>query len=282
MEILITRSLTTLLLLPGSLILLLAAGLLLLLRAGSAGAAGVYLSQQALTTAAEKMFARGRILRRIAIACFALTLSGLYVFSIPVTARCLMGLVETYPALTAQDIKTSPAQAIVVLGAGRYTAPEYAGFALSPLALERLRYGAYLHRQTGLPLVLSGGDPFNEGISEAALMQQALLDDFQIHQAMIEHKSTTTAENAFFTKTLLDAQGINRVYLVTHASHMPRTVRMFKQAGVKVTPAPLHFLSLPSGNDRGLLAWLPSARGLERSNAALHELLGGVWYGLRH
>jgi len=282
MEILITRSLATFLLLPGSLILLLAAGLLLLLRAGSAGAAGVYLNQQTLTTAAEKMFARGRILRRIAIACFTLALFGLYVFSIPATARTLMGLLETYPALTAQNLKENTAQAIVVLGTGRYAAPEYNGMALAPFALERLRYGAYLHRQTGLPLVLSGGDPFNEGISEAALMQQALLDDFRIRPALIEDKSTTTAENAFFTKILLDAQGISHVYLVTHASHMPRAVRMFKKAGVKVTPAPLHFLSLPSGDNRGLLAWLPSARYFERSNAALHELLGGVWYSLRH
>ncbi|MEO5573237.1 MAG: YdcF family protein [Gammaproteobacteria bacterium] len=282
MEILITRSLAGMLLLPGIFILLMAGSLLLLFRAARATTQASYFNQQALTTAADKMSARSRILRRIAITCFALVLLGLYVFSIPATARALMGLVETYPALTAQDIKTSSAQAIVILGAGRYTAPEYDGFALSPLALERLRYGAYLHRQTGLPLVLSGGDPFHEGISEAALMQQALLDDFKIRQAMTEDKSTTTAENAFFTKKLLAAQGINRVYLVTHAAHMPRAVRMFKQAGIKVTPAPLHFLSLPSGDNRGLLGWMPSARYFERSNAALHELLGGVWYSLRY
>lgn len=284
MEVLITRSLGTLLLLPGSLILLLAAGLLLLLRAGSAGAAGVYLHQQSLATAAEKMYARGRILRRGAAACIAAALLGLYVFSIPVTARALMNILETSPALTAQDLKKNTAQAIVVLGAGTYVAPEYKGIALSPLALERLRYGAHLHKLTGLPLVLSGGDPFKEGVSEAALMQQALLDDFKIGpgQVWVEGTSNTTAQNASLTKALLAAHGMDRVYLVTHARHMPRAARIFRQAGIKVIPAPLHFLSLPSADSRGLLAWLPSASYLEKSNTALHELLGSAWYRVRH
>lgn len=282
MEIVIVRSLESLLLLPGILILLMIAGLFLSFRAASANTKAIYFNQQTLTTAAGKMSVRSRTLRRSAITCFALALLGLYALSIPVTARCLMGMVEIYPALTAQDIKTSSAQAIVVLGADRYAAPEYAGMTLSPFALERLRYGAYLHRQTGLPLVLSGGDPFNEGISEAVLMQQSLLDDFRISQVLIEGKSTTTAENAFFTKKLLAAQGIDRVYLVTHASHMPRAVQIFKQAGFTVIPAPLHFLSLSARDNRGLLGWLPSARYLERSNLALHELLGRAWYSLRH
>lgn len=282
MEIVLVRSLEALLLLPGIFIILMAIGLLLLFRAINATTQAIYLNEQTLVTAAEKISVRSRVLQRIAIACLTLALLGLYAFSIPVTARALMAQVETYPALMAAHISTNSAQAIVVLGAGRYAAPEYNGTTLSSLALERLRYGAYLHRQTGLPLVLSGGDPFNEGISEAVLMQRALLNDLQIDKAEIEEKSSTTAENAFFTRNLLAKQGIKRIYLVTHAAHMPRAVQIFEQAGLRVIPAPLHFLSLPSAETRGVLGWLPSAKYLERSNAALHELLGRVWYGLRY
>jgi uncharacterized SAM-binding protein YcdF (DUF218 family) len=47
------------------------------------------------------------------------------------------------------------AQAIVVLGGGRYRgAPEYGGDTVSAMTLPRLRYAARLQRETGLPLLV--------------------------------------------------------------------------------------------------------------------------------
>lgn len=252
MEILVIRAIEALLLPPGGLLLLAALGLVLLRH------------------------------RRSALALFFTALISLTVFSLPVTAKALMRQLEFYPALAAQDFRNTPAQAIVVLAGGRYSgAPEYGGDSVAAYSLERLRYGAWLHRQTGVPLLLTGGDPFNEGSSEASLMRKVLLEDYHI-EAWTEDASTTTAGNAFLSKHLLEAKNINTVYLVTHAWHMRRAARIFEQAGLRVIPAPTHFLSLENTRVPALLNWLPQAHALERSSLALHELLGDVWYRLRH
>ena len=252
MEILVTRAIEALLFPPGGSVLLIALGLFLLRR------------------------------RRYAVALLLVGLMSLVGFSLPITAKALMRQLEIYPALAAQDVRPVPAQAIVVLAGGRYAeAPEYGGDTVSAYSLERLRYGVWLHRQTGLPLLVTGGDPFNEGSSEASLMRKFLLEDYHI-EAWTEHASTTTAGNAFLSKHLLEEKNINTVYLVTHAWHMRRAVRMFEQAGLRAIPAPTHFLSLENSRAPTLLNWLPQAQALEKSSLALHELLGDVWYRLRH
>lgn len=249
MEILLTRGIEALLLPPGGALVLAAIGLFMLRR-----------------------------WRRAAIGMIAVAWLGLYAFSIPVTAQALMGWLETDPVWSARH----GAQAIVVLGAGRYSnAPEYEGDTVSTGGLERLRYAARLHKRTGLPLLLSGGDPFHTGRSEAALLQQALAEDFHINAVWLEERSRTTAENALFTQALLKPLGIRHVVLVTHAWHMPRAARAFRHVGLRVTPAPTRFSSISSRETAGLLGWLPRASALETSNRALHELLGELWYGLR-
>jgi hypothetical protein len=56
------------------------------------------------------------------------------------------------------ELKKSPRTAIVVLGGGRrLLAPEYGVATLTPRSIERLRYGVWLARETGLPLAFSGG-----------------------------------------------------------------------------------------------------------------------------
>jgi len=252
MEILITRSIGSLALPLGSVILLLVIGLLLIRRHW-----------------------------RSAATLVALALLGLYTLSLPLTADKLLRSLEAYPALRPQDIKDSPAQAIVVLGAGRYPgAPEYGGDTVSTGGLERLRYAAHLHRLTGLPLVVSGGSPLGEALSEAVLMRASLSNDFHVTEVWIEDQSRTTAENAFFTKILLDEKGIHHVYLVTHAWHMPRAVDIFQQAGLAVTPAPSMFAT--ARNSGAWLDWLPDAGALHDTSLALHEKLGLLWHRIRH
>ncbi|MEW6354211.1 MAG: YdcF family protein [Pseudomonadota bacterium] len=254
MEILITRSIETLLFPPGNVILLMVLGLVLLRRH-----------------------------RRTAVAALLLAALGLYASSIHVASKALLRALETYPALQPRDLADSGAQAIVVLGSGRYPlAPEYGGDSLADWGLERVRYGAWLHRHTGLPLVVTGGDPLNEGSPEAAVMQKVLRDDYGIEDVWTEGASRTTGENALFTRELLARHGIKRVYLVTQAWHMPRAVRVFQRAGLEVIPAPTHFLSLDSNARSGPLDWLPDAGALANTNLVLHELAGSLWYRVRY
>ena len=254
MEIIITRIVETLILPPGIIIVLLALGLLLSRRHGYA-----------------------------AVVLILIGTASLYALSIPVTAHALMQSLEIYPALQAKDLRDNGAQAIVVLGNGRYAnAPEYLGDTVTALGLERLRYAVRLHKETGLPLLLSGGSPLNEDVSEALLMKQVLSEDYAITAGWAEQQSGTTAQNAFFTKNLLNEKGITHIYLVTHAWHMPRAVKIFEQAGLKVTPAPTRFYSVNSEETQGILGWLPGAKSLAESSLALHEWIGSVWYSLRY
>jgi uncharacterized SAM-binding protein YcdF (DUF218 family) len=217
--------------------------------------------------------------RRIAWTLIITALAVLYLFSLPITAVALMSGLQPYPALTAQDIRNHPTQAIVILGGGlNRMAPEYGGATINKLALERLRYGAHLHHQTGLPIVVSGGVVL-EGQAEALLMKSALEQDFRVPVAWTEDQSRTTWENATNTTALLRSNNIQHVYLVTHAWHMPRAVLSFEKAGLDVIPAPTGFIG--KGGWQTAQLWLPNARALENNDFALHEILGLIWYRLK-
>lgn len=206
---------------------------------------------------------------------------GLWLLSLPIVAALLMGPLEPYPALSAEDLSRPRAQAILVLAANRQTdAQEYGGDDLGDMTLERVRYGAWLHHRTGLPLYVSGTSPADPEPSLARLMAQVLEQEFRAPVAGIEARSADTWENARFTQALLEGSGIRRLYLVSHAWHLPRAARAFEQAGLEVIPAPTGFVHrdgyrLEPGD------FLPSARALWRSYFACHEYLGWIWYRIR-
>ncbi len=179
------------------------------------------------------------------------------------------------------SVKNTRAQAIVVLGGGRIAdAPEYGNKDRpSEHTLARIVYAARLHRQTGLPILMTGGAPDGAPEAEAATMARAMLDDFAIPVRWLEQQSNTTAENAAMTATILRAAGIERILLVTEAMHMPRAKAIFEHSGLDVVAAPTVFLS---GERLTFFSFLPGGEGLQRSHFALHEWLGFCWYRLRY
>ena len=208
-------------------------------------------------------------------------LGALYLFSTPYVSALLMAPIEPYAALTDAELEATPAQAILVLGGGRYeNAPEFGGDTASPRLLARLRYAVWLQRRTGLPIIVSGGTLGTDGPPEARLARRVLEDELSARVSMVEDQSLTTWENARLTQPLLERQGIDQVLLVTHAWHLPRAVYAFQRAGVRVIPAPTHFVHSRIGNN-GAGKWLPSALALQNSYYALHERLGLLWYRLR-
>jgi uncharacterized SAM-binding protein YcdF (DUF218 family) len=205
-----------------------------------------------------------------------------YFVSTPLISGMLVQQLQSYDALDEQAIVQSPARAIVVLAAERYrNAPEYGGRdTVGNLTLARIRYAAYLHRRTGLPILVSGGHVFDpDGDSLAEVMADSLRRDFGIGGTWIEGRSRNTAENARFSQELLAARGIDHVLLVTHAIHMPRAVPAFEQAGLHVTPAPTR---LARHDDFDFLQLLPTPGSLAGSYFALHELIGRAWYAVRY
>ena len=222
------------------------------------------------------------LLRRHAIAGHCLLWTGLvlaWLLSTPLVSGLLQQQLQTWPALTAAEARAAPAQAIVVLSAERYRdAPEYGGDTAGNHTLTRIRYAAHLHRETGLPILASGGHVFDpEGDSLARVMADSLIQDFgvDLDAVWIEDRSRNTAENARFSAELLQAKGAGRVLLVTHAIHMPRAVAAFRQTGIEVIPAPTRFHRFREGNR--LMSLLPNAGAIAESYMALHEYAGRLW-----
>ncbi len=203
----------------------------------------------------------------------------LYVLSTKAFAALLMaGLYQPAPA-SAAHIGDPEIGAIVVLGAGLYeAAPEYGRDTASGVSLQRIRYGAHLHRANGKPILVSGGRPESTELSEAETMRAVLEDEFNVPVAWIEDRSKNTREQARLVRDILAGEGIKKILLVTHSSHMARAQGAFERVGFEVTPTATSFWSHPK---RRLTDYMPTAGGLAISRHALHEILGRMWYALR-
>ena len=114
-----------------------------------------------------------RLGRATAIVAAAL----LYVLSTPVVGTLALRSLEPSYA----DPQLQPGiQAIVVLAGGTVgPAPEYGRDSVKPLTLARIRYAAYLQRQTGKPLLVSGGS-LGETSTEARQMVSILTGEMNV------------------------------------------------------------------------------------------------------
>ena len=202
---------------------------------------------------------------RLARACLILGIGSLWLLSTPLVSDALEGLTESFPPLNLTS--AAGAQAVVILGGGGQVkrAPEYGGPAARPLLLERLAYGAYVARKTGLPVLVSGAQ------IEAAAMRETLQRNFDIPVRWVDDQAGDTFQNARNSVRILKNDGIERIVLVTHASHMVRSAREFTAAGVQVVPAPTGFASTRGHSIEG---YFPSPEGLMQSYTALYEVLG--------
>lgn len=219
------------------------------------------------------------VARKLAGWLILLGILTLYLLSIAPVATWLISTVETTAALPA-TVEPQGEGAIIVLGAGRYnSAPEYGGDdTAGHLALMRLRYADHLREQTGLPILATGGAPNGELRSEAELMDQTLKQAFDGLARWTEQRSRNTFENAICSQFILSGQTIEKVFLVTHAAHMPRALYAFRKTGLDVTPAPTGYLQDTFGNANTIETWLPNMEALQLSRTALHEWLGLLYY----
>jgi uncharacterized SAM-binding protein YcdF (DUF218 family) len=245
----VTNFIAALLLPPLSLLLLLALGIFLLYR-------------------------RPKLAKLLILGAFAL----FWIASTPYITEESMHLLEAQT--TPLDNERQNADAIVILGGGTYFhAPEYAGQdTISDGALVRLRYGAKLQRETGKPILVTGGKPLGNSLSEAQQMRRVLEQDFLVPVSWTEDTSDNTFENAYHSFRTLQQAGIHKIYLVTHAWHMPRSANIFRRAGFEVVEAPVAFTTRYQTD---LLEFLPQAGSLSQSKIFMHEMIGLLWYRIK-
>ncbi|MDM4765115.1 YdcF family protein [Pelomonas sp. SE-A7] len=191
----------------------------------------------------------------------------------------LLGLPPALSIEQLEQLAHSPQTAVLVLGGGSLAeVPEYQGEAdLGALSLARLRYGIWLARRLDLPLGFTGGiSPFGDARRqpEAVLAARIAQQEYGLRLTWAESRSRTTRENVVQTLPLLRSNGIKRIVLVTHAMHLPRAMRAFRQAGaadIELVPAGIEYRA---ENSWTLSDWLPSSQGFLRCRYATIEALG--------
>ncbi|MBL8313058.1 MAG: YdcF family protein [Rubrivivax sp.] len=220
--------------------------------------------------------------RLLAWLLILLGVAGLWLMCTGAIGKLLLnGLLRPPPALNSTEIselRKSPRTAIVILGGGRRElAPEYGVATLTPRSIERLRYGLWLARETGLPAAFSGGigHGAKAGATEGDIAARIAERDFGRPLRWLETSSRDTRENALRTVALLQPQGIEKIVVVTHANHMTRALRNFERAiashRMTIVGAPM---GVPTPGPLELSDWLPSVRGFDATWIALHEWLG--------
>lgn len=194
-------------------------------------------------------------------------------------------LLQPPPALAAaqidalkRDVQANSKLAIVVLGGGRKAyAPEYHAAGLSLWSMERLVYAMWLAGKTDAPLAFSGGIGWGSssgGATEAEVAARVAAGQFMRPLRWTENESRDTRENAARTVALLARSDVRELVLVTHGWHMPRALRAFEQAAqgkMRIIAAPM---GVATGEERSLMRWLPTSKGLLEVRYVLHEAFG--------
>ncbi len=203
--------------------------------------------------------------RRIGWTIFALGFASLWLLCTPLIADGLTILAQRCPPLDPS--RPVDAQAVVILGGGpdRFRAPEYAGPVVEGILLERVTLGAFLSKHYSLPTAISGSE------MEAITMTATLERNFGVTPQWIERHSRDTFENARFSAKILLPAGIKRIVLVTSSMHTYRATQEFRAAGFEVTPAPV---GVYGHREIGVFRYIPTSAALDRSNAAIYELIG--------
>ena len=126
-------------------------------------------------------------------------------------------------------------------------------------------------------VVGGSGDLRNPSVPEAPLTAR-LLDSFGVatERIVLEDHSRNTAENAAFTWKLLQPKAGERWLLITSAQHMPRAVGCFRNVGFSIEPYPVDWQS--AGWTSSSMSMSTLSDGLSRTDGALHEWLGLIFY----
>jgi len=126
--------------------------------------------------------------------------------------------------------------------------------------------------EVGCKLLVSGGDPERMetplAVSYARVLRGLGVPDEDL---ILESRSNNTWQNAQFARPLLARLDAPKVWLVSSAWHLRRSVLYFDHFGIAATPVRAEYL------DADLDLW-PSARNLVLTDVALHEYLGVLRY----
>ncbi|MGB3255290.1 envelope biogenesis factor ElyC [Buttiauxella gaviniae] len=194
----------------------------------------------------------------------------------PVADKMLKPIEDTYPTWRGSE----KVDYIVVLGGGYTWNPEWAPSSnLISNSLPRLAEGVRLwHANPGSKMIFTGARAMTNPVStaEAGARVAESLGVPRSQIITLDEPKDTEEEAAAVAKTI----GQQPFLLVTSASHLPRAMIFFRNAGLHPIPAPANQLAIESP----LNPWeriIPSPIWLMHSDRVGYETLGRIWQWLK-
>ncbi len=190
------------------------------------------------------------------------------------------------------DGELPEAEAIVLLGGATRPADPPRPMVDVTEAGDRVFYAAKLYKDGKAPLIIATGGRIGwMGGSTPEAMDMAQLLEFMgvpSEDIILEPEALNTYQNAVNTRQILEERGINKVLLVTTASHTPRSLAIFQRQQIEAIPAPTDFSQAqrdsPSRNESPqsvLYGLLPDLEALNITTKTIKEYIGIVVYRLR-
>ena len=197
-----------------------------------------------------------------------------------VTNRLLAPIEQQYPPLPgAPEDAGTAIEWVVVLGGGHTADPRLPPLSqLTESSVIRLVEGLRLCQAVpGRRLLLSGGRAFDPR-SDAEIMAEVVLYlGFDEARLTLESESRDTEEQARLVAELV---GEDPFILVTSASHMPRSMALFRARGLAPSAAPTgHWVKQSQAWSPGRL--YPGAEGIRKAERAAYERIGLLWARVR-
>ena len=194
----------------------------------------------------------------------------------PVADKMLKPIEDTYPTWRGSE----KVDYIVVLGGGYTWNPEWAPSSnLISNSLPRLAEGVRLWQANpGSKMIFTGARAMTNPVStaEAGARVAESLGVPRSQIITLDEPKDTEEEAAAVAKTI----GQQPFLLVTSASHLPRAMIFFRNAGLHPIPAPANQLAIESP----LNPWeriIPSPIWLMHSDRVGYETLGRIWQWLK-
>ena len=132
-----------------------------------------------------------------------------------------------------------------------------------------------LYRQIDDAKIITSGysryDKLSDAKKTAKILQEAGVSSEDI---LLQSKAKDTQEEAYAIKKRL---GDAPFLLVTSAYHMPRSMKIFKKAGLKPIAAPGDF----NNPDENGLITIFTGKQLRKTEKAMHEYIGLLWLELK-
>jgi len=221
---------------------------------------------------------------KIAKTAIIITLAWLFVISTPWLPQALLSSLEDRysPARlqleeTIQATVSDSTVHILVLGSG-YSSDSrlpYLG-QLNSSGIARLTEGIRLHNLLPNSILIFSGYNGRQPIPQAEAGAFAAKELGVPAQAILTiPEPWNTRNEAIEYYKRFGAR--YKLYLITDAAHMPRSMMHFSKAGLQPIPAPANFILKKNNIAKGLGYYFPASENIRFMEIVFHEYLGMLW-----